>query len=134
MTALFDEIDTFILRVSDYRAAASWYAAALGLHASFTDPAQGLAVLPLARGSSLTLWQRDPGKPVPGVDAQGAYPIFATRDAAAAAGELKRRGVRVGDLVHGDGVRYFQFQDMDGNCLEACQILEPSSGTNAATQ
>src|SRR5690606_5305626 len=56
-TALFDEVDTLIIRVSDYEAAAAWYAAALGLHASFTDPVEGLVVLPLSRGTSLTLWQ-----------------------------------------------------------------------------
>lgn len=125
MTALFDEIDTLIIRVSDYEAAAAWYAAALGLHASFTDPVEGLVVLPLARGTSLTLWQQKPDASIPGTSANGTYPFFATRDAAAAAAELKRRGVCVGELIHGDGVKYFQFQDPDGNCLEACQTSEP---------
>lgn len=123
MTALFEEIDTFILRVADHQAAADWYAAVLGLQPSFTDPVEGLAVLPLARGSSLTLWQRKPGTAAADRGAGSPYPIFATRDAPATAEELKRRGVRVGDLVDGDGVRYFRFHDLDGNCLEACQVL-----------
>ena len=122
-TPLFDRIDTFVLRVADYEAAVAWYAAALGLPASFTDPAEGLAVLPLAQGTCLTLWQCKAGEPAPDRDAPAAFPIFATPDAAAALVELKRRGARVGSLVESAGVRYFDFRDPDGNRLEACQVL-----------
>lgn len=122
-TPLFDRIDTFVLRVADYEAAVAWYAATLGLTASFTDPAEGLAVLPLAQGTCLTLWQCKAGEPAPDRDARTAFPIFATPDAAAALAELKRRGARVGSLVESAGVRYFDFRDPDGNRLEACQVL-----------
>lgn len=127
MGALFDRIDTFILRVADYQAAAAWYAANLGLEAAFVDAGECLAVLPLAEGASLTLWQRKAGEPAADPHVQGAFPIFATRDAAAAFETLKRRGVRVGELQRGDGVVYFRFQDADGNCLEACQVLAPGA-------
>lgn len=122
-TPLFDRIDTFILRVADYQAAVAWYAAALGLQASFTDPDERLAVLPLAHGTSLTLWQRKAGEPAPDRDASGPFPIFATPDAATSREELKRRGVYVGNLSESAGVRYFDFRDLDGNRLEACQVL-----------
>ena len=122
-TPLFDQIDTFVIRVTDYEAAVAWYAATLGLRASFTDPAEGLAVLPLAHGTSLTLWQCKTGECAPARGAPAAFPIFATPDAAAALAELKCRGVRAGSLVEGAGVRYFDFQDLDGNRLEACQVL-----------
>lgn len=120
---LFDQIDTFILRVADLEAAVAWYAAMLGLQAAYTDPVERLAVLPLAQGASLTLWQRKAGEPAPDPGAQGAFPIFATADAAAALEALKGRGARAGGLVEGAGVRYFQFQDLDGNRLEACEVL-----------
>ena len=120
---LFDQIDTFILRVTDYEAAVAWYAATLGLLASYTDPAERLAVLPLAHGTSLTLWQCKIGESAPDREASAAFPIFATPDAAAALAELKRRGVRAGSLVESAGTRYFSFQDPDGNRLEACQVL-----------
>ena len=42
MEPLFDRIDTLILRVADHEAAAAWYAATLGLRASWTDAAEGL--------------------------------------------------------------------------------------------
>ncbi|WP_413975217.1 VOC family protein [Stenotrophomonas acidaminiphila] len=123
MTALFDRIDTFILPVDDYQAAVAWYAAKLGLQATYVDAGQCLAVLPLAEGASLTLWQRKAGAPAVDPRAQAAFPIFATRDAAAALATLQRRGVHVGELERGDGVVYFRFHDADGNCLEACQTL-----------
>ena len=127
MTELFDRIDTFVLPVADYQAAADWYAAKLGLQATYVDAGEALAVLPLAQGASLTLWQRQAGGPAPDPRAQGAFPIFATPDAAAACATLKRRGVRVGELERGDGVVYFRFHDADGNCLEACQVLQPGA-------
>lgn len=121
---LFAQIDTFILRVADHAAAAAWYAEALGLQAAYTDAAEGLTVLALAQGTSLTLWQRKAGEAAAGADATGAFPVFATADAAAARDTLMARGVHAGDLLEGPGVRYFQFQDADGNRLEACQVLD----------
>lgn len=124
MAPLFDRIDTLILRVADHRAAAGWYAAALGLQTTHDDDGEGLSVLSLPQGSSLTLWQRKPGEAAAVPDAQGAYPIFATGDAVAAREELRRRNVRVGELEDGPGVRWFTFHDPDGNRLEACEVLE----------
>ena len=123
-TPLFDQIDTFIIRVADYKAAAAWYAVTLGLEATFIDPDECLAVLPLAHGSSLTLWQCTQGDSSTDPTPAGAFPIFATSDAAWAMEELKSRGVTVGDLIDRPGVRYFQFFDLDGNHLEACQVFD----------
>lgn len=119
---LFDRIDTFILRVGDYEAAASWYAAILGLRASFTDPAERLAVIPMTQGTSLTLWERASGD-LPPDPRRTAFPIFATADANATWQALQSRGVEVSDLVEGPGVRFFSFCDSDGNRLEACETL-----------
>lgn len=124
MAALFDRIDTFILRVSALDEAIAWYAGRLGLEAAYVDPDERLAVLPLPQGPGLTLWELKPGETPAAADAQGAYPIFATADAAAAHAELARRGVDVGELRRGEGVVFFQFRDADGNRLEVCQALE----------
>lgn len=122
-TPLFSRIDTVILRVRDLAQARAWYATALGLHPVFEDPAEGLIVLGVGGTGSLTLWQLGPGETPPPQDAAGTYPIFAAADAAAERKALEARGVPVGDLAEGPGVRFFGFRDPDGNRLEACQVL-----------
>lgn len=119
---LFDRLDTVVLRVADCEAAVAWYGAALGLSPVFVDVAEGLAVLGL-QGCMLTLWQRKPDEAPAAGEAAAAFPIFATGDATAARTALEARGVRVDALVEGDGVRFFPFFDLDGNRLEACQVL-----------
>ena len=126
-TPLFDRLDTIILRVRDLERACAWYAATLGLRAAFEDPAEGLAVLPVGDTTSLTLWQLKPGETMPAPDAAGAFPIFAATDAAAARQVVLQRGARVDELVDGPGVRFFSFWDVDGNRLEACQVLEAAA-------
>jgi hypothetical protein len=51
------------------------------------------------------------------------FPIFVTADAAALHAELQERDVTVDQLQEGGGVRSFTFWDLDGNRLEACQVL-----------
>jgi catechol 2,3-dioxygenase-like lactoylglutathione lyase family enzyme len=128
---LFDRIDTFILPVRNYQAATEWYAEALGLEAGYSDPEERLTVLALGTGSSLTLWEQQAGRANPQPSAAKAFPIFATDDAAAAREALHSRGVRVDELQEGPGVRYFTFYDVDGNRLEACEVVAAplSTGT-----
>lgn len=118
---MFSRLDTLILRVRNLNAARTWYVGALGLAAAYVDEAEGLAVLGL-EGTSLTLWQLKPGEAV--VDSAAApYPIFSVADAAAAHALLRERGVEAGALQVGPGVRFFSFRDLDGNRLEACEVL-----------
>lgn len=119
---LFERIDTIILRVRDYEAAADWYTEKLGLQTTYTDAAQGLAVLAFD-GHSLTLWQLKPGDVLPPRGTCVPFPIFVAADAAALHSELHERGVVVDRLQEGGGVRFFSFWDLDGNRLEACQAL-----------
>lgn len=120
-TRMFSRLDTLILRVHDLSAARTWYAATLGLTAVYVDEAEGLAVLGL-EGTSLTLWQLKPGEAM--VDSATApYPIFSVADAAAAQTLLRERGTAAGALQVGPGVRFFSFRDLDGNRLEACEVL-----------
>jgi catechol 2,3-dioxygenase-like lactoylglutathione lyase family enzyme len=119
---LFDRIDTIILRVRDYEAAVDWYAEKLGLQATHVDAVQGLAVLAFD-GHSLTLWQLKPGEVLPARGTCVPYPILVAADAAALHAELQGRGVAVERLQEGGGVRFFSFWDLDGNRLEACEML-----------
>ena len=97
---LFERIDTVILRVRDYEAAADWYAERLGLQPAYTDPVEGLVVLPFD-GHSLTLWQLKAGETLPPRGTCVPYPIFVTADAAALHAELQARGVAVDQVQDG---------------------------------
>jgi hypothetical protein len=83
---------------------------------------QGLAVLAFD-GHSLTLWQLKPGEVLPARGTCVPYPILVAADAAALHAELQGRGVAVERLQEGGGVRFFSFWDLDGNRLEACEML-----------
>ena len=77
---LFGRLDTIIIRVREWEAAADWYAEKLGLRASYTDPAQGFAVLPF-NDHTLTIWQLKPGEVLPPRGTAVPYPILVTSDA-----------------------------------------------------
>ncbi len=122
--SMFSRLDTVILRVRDLSAAQQWYAATLDLHAVYEDAAQGLALLGLVGGASLTLWAVPTGETIA---PSSTYPIFGVADAPAAHAHLVGLGVAPGPVTEGPGVRYFRFADPDGNPLEACEILsEPA--------
>jgi len=126
MPSPFSGLDTVIIRVRDIAAATQWYVQALGAEAIYEDEEQKLSVLEFGgdpdaevAGSTLTLWQLDPGVEwAP----SSTYPILATADARAAHAALAARGVDVSELTETPGVWYFRFADLDGNTLEGCEI------------
>jgi catechol 2,3-dioxygenase-like lactoylglutathione lyase family enzyme len=118
---LVGRLDTIIIRVRDWEAAADWYAEKLGFKASHTDPAQGFAVVPF-NDHTLTIWQLKPGEELPPRGSAVPYPILVTSDAEALQAALLARDVSVGPIEDVEGVRYFTFWDPDGNRLEACQV------------
>jgi catechol 2,3-dioxygenase-like lactoylglutathione lyase family enzyme len=121
LMTLFSRIDTVIVRVRDVTRAVQWYTRTLGLAAVYSDPAEGLTVLGM-EGTSLTLWQIKPHEG--GTEPSGhSFPIFAVADAAAAHHHLVGQGATVEPLQEGPGVRFFTFHDLDGNRLEACQVM-----------
>ena len=122
MTA-FTRIDTIVLRVTDYSAASDWYCTNLGFTVVFADPDEGLAVLALGQGTSLTLWQLRPGEAGPKDSSGCPFPIIASSDASAQRRELMARGIRTSDLTELPGLRFFSFWDLDGNRLEACEVV-----------
>ncbi|HEY9450441.1 MAG TPA: VOC family protein [Gemmatimonadaceae bacterium] len=121
---MFSRLDTVILRVRDLDAAQAWYATTLELHAVYEDAAQGLAVLGLDGGASVTLWAHAAGEPIP---TSSTFPIFAVADARAAHAQLGARGVAVEPVIEAGGVLSFRFRDLDGNPLEACEVVAPAS-------
>ena len=61
---VFTRIDTIVLRVTDYSAASDWYCR-IRVHGRLCRSREGLAVLGLGQGTSLTLWQLQPGEAGP---------------------------------------------------------------------
>ena len=120
---VFRRFDTVVLRVGDVDAATAWYRAKLGLEPSYEDAAERLVVFGLGSGGSLTLWELKRGESLsvtPGV--VGAFPIFAVDDVHHAWHVLRERDVLVDPVLEAGGVLSFQFRDLDGNRLEACQV------------
>jgi catechol 2,3-dioxygenase-like lactoylglutathione lyase family enzyme len=116
---LFTRIDAVVLRVRDLAAARAWYTATLGLTATYEDPALKLAVLDMAGGTSLTLWERGPGEGA--ASGGGGFPILGVDDAEAAHRRLTGLGVETGPMQEAAGARFFSFRDPDGNRLDVAQ-------------
>jgi hypothetical protein len=106
----------------------AWYRASLDLQILFEDPSDGMAVLNVGQGCSLTLWELPPGEePAPGATS-GAFPIFEAVDARGHRLHLQNRGVVTSELREIPGLRCFTFWDLDGNRLDACEVLESPPG------
>jgi catechol 2,3-dioxygenase-like lactoylglutathione lyase family enzyme len=123
---LFYRIDSVVIRVQDRAAAVEWYRTRLGFRVLFEDRAAGIAVLDMGRGDSLALWQLRPDEVGAPPDMASTFPVFEATDAAAQRTELIARGVATSELRDLSRLRSFTFWDLDGNRLEACQLIEPT--------
>lgn len=85
-----------------------------------------MAVLNVGRGCSLALWELRAGEHVAVDEKAGAFPIFETLDARSQRLLLQSRGVVTSELRETPGLRCFSFWDLDGNRLDACEVLEPT--------
>jgi catechol 2,3-dioxygenase-like lactoylglutathione lyase family enzyme len=119
---MFERIDTVCLQVKDLAAAKSWYTEKLNLREIYADDSSRLVVFEIGGPTSLTIWELKPGEAAP-TQTGGTFPILLTKDAAKTHSELKRRGVKVGDIDEGPDVRFFDFFDADGNHLGACELI-----------
>jgi catechol 2,3-dioxygenase-like lactoylglutathione lyase family enzyme len=123
-TPVFSRLDTVVVRVADRVAAVEWYRTKLGFQVLFQDEAAGIAVLHLGRDATLTLWQLREGEVTPPRELAGSFPVFEAKDAAAERAELIARGVDASELRTVARVKLFSFRDLDGNRLEACEVVE----------
>lgn len=123
----FTRIDSIVLRVRSRQAAVAWYRSSLGLQVVFEDAAEGLAVLNVGRGASLTLWELRAGEDGAFDEKAGTFPILEALDARSQRLHLQSRGVVTSDLRETSGLRCFSFWDLDGNRLDACEVVEPTT-------
>ena len=79
------------------------------------------------RGASLSVWELRPDETAPEPGTEGTFPIFDAVDARAQRHELILRGVRTSRVRETAGARCFSMWDLDGNRLEACEVIEPGA-------
>jgi len=115
-------IDKVIIRVFDIARSRDWYKTILGFEESLEDLKYKLIVFDTGSPTSLTIWETDRNIAIE--KETTTYIIFKTKDANAMRLELKNKGVLVDQLIEDDFVKYFFFYDLDGNILEACQVIE----------
>jgi catechol 2,3-dioxygenase-like lactoylglutathione lyase family enzyme len=123
-TRSFTRIDSIVLRVRSRQAAVAWYRSSLGLQLLFEHASAGMAVLGVGQGYSLTLWELRPGEECTFDEKACAFPIFEAVDARRQRLDLQSRGVVTSELREAPGLRCFSFWDLDGNRLDACEVVE----------
>jgi len=119
---LLHGIDTIIVRVTNIEKSSSWYQEKLGLTPVWEDNNLNLVVLDTKSPTSLTLWETD--QPITVNKKTTTYPIFKTINAADARDQLLKNDVKVGELSCDESICSFLFFDLDGNILEACQVIQ----------
>ncbi len=117
---IFQGIDTIIIRVKNIQASRDWYVNKLQLNPVWEDAAAKLVVLETGGACSLTLWETHALQKAQKESA--SYPIFRITDADEARNALMAHGVECGEIIEDESIRFFQFQDPDGNPLEACAV------------
>jgi catechol 2,3-dioxygenase-like lactoylglutathione lyase family enzyme len=120
----FTRLDSIVLRVRSRQAAVAWYRATLGVQVLFEDASEGMAILGVGQGSSLTLWELSPDEEGAFDEKPGAFPILEAIDAREHRLHLQGLGVLTSGLREVPGLRCFTFWDLDGNRLDACEVVE----------
>ena len=120
---VFSRIDSVVLRVHHREAAVDWYLARLGFRILCEDAAAGVTVLDMGRGDTLTLWQLRGNEIAVIRNMSGTFPVFEATDAVAQRAELIARGVEASQVREVSRLKSFSFWDLDGNRLEACEVV-----------
>ncbi len=121
-SAVFEGIDTIIIRVSNYLLSKKWYEEKIGLEVIFEDHKSKLVAFETGSPTSLTIWQTN--EKVKVLSERNSYPVFRTSDAEKAFVELSKKDVKTEPLIEAEGIKFFRFYDSDGNLLEACEVLD----------
>jgi catechol 2,3-dioxygenase-like lactoylglutathione lyase family enzyme len=123
VSPVFTRIDSVVVRVHDCAASAEWYRNRLGFQVLFLNLTLGVAILDMGLGDSLTIWQLRPDEVNAPGHMAGTFPVFEAVDAAGQRAELIARGVNTSELREVSRLRCFSFWDLDGNRLEACEVV-----------
>ncbi|WP_129114518.1 VOC family protein [Halegenticoccus tardaugens] len=116
-TPLSPRIDTVFLPVARFGTAVDWYVEVFGFDVRWRDDDAGYAAIEVGE-TPLTLVRDDD----PSDDRDGHQRFnFFTDDIEATHETLTSRGVEVSPVEAAPGIRFFTFQDVDGNRLGFCE-------------
>lgn len=119
MSSIFKRIDTVFLQVKDFEGSIKWYCDVLGFTLRWKDEKGGYAALDIGE-TPLTLVRatKEPNK-----SASISFNFF-TPDIEKAHQLLIQNDVNVGSINEDGQVKWFKFQDLEGNELEVCHFIE----------
>jgi catechol 2,3-dioxygenase-like lactoylglutathione lyase family enzyme len=121
MSTFFKRIDTVFLKVNNFEKAIDWYCSVLGFTVRWKDENGGYAALNIGE-TPLTL-VRTSGEELTLNKANVSFNFF-TSDVEAAHQHLLENGVKA-EQINVDGeVKWFKFEDLEGNQLEVCHFKE----------
>ncbi|WP_084028915.1 VOC family protein [Bacillus sp. J33] len=121
MPKMFKRIDTVFLPVRDFNKAIDWYTTVLGFPARWRDDQGGYAALE-AGETPLTL-VRTPEEIPANKDSHMPFNFYAD-DIEQAYRHLIQHEVKTGPIQDDGTVKWFDFEDLEGNKLGVCHFKE----------
>ncbi|MBT2687461.1 VOC family protein [Bacillus sp. ISL-47] len=121
MSGIFKRIDTVFLQVNDFEKAIDWYSTVLGFPVRWKDDLSGYAALEIGE-TPLTLIRSSKQ-----VKERKNSPIsfnFFVADIEEAHRHLLRHEVKAEQIQDDGTVKWFEFEDLDGNKLGVCHFNE----------
>lgn len=121
MSSIFKRIDTVFLQVSDFEQAIKWYGDVLGFKLRWKDDKGGYACLNIGE-TPLTLVRKSNNDEQ--VKSNDISFNFYTSNIDTARNHLIQKNVTVEPINDDGNVKWFKFQDLEGNKLEVCHFPE----------
>lgn len=118
MSNLFKRIDTVFLKVNDFEKAIEWYTTVLGFTLRWKEETGGYAALNIGE-TPLTLVRSSERSENSNVSFN-----FFTPNIEKAYEHLIQHGVLTEQIQDEGDVKWFKFQDLEGNPLEVCSFKE----------
>ncbi|WP_394137787.1 VOC family protein [Cytobacillus oceanisediminis] len=121
MSGIFKRIDTVFLQVGDFEKAIDWYSTVLGFPVRWKDGLSGYAALEIGE-TPLTL-VRSSKEVKERKDSHISFNFFVD-DIEKARRHLLQHKVKAEQIQDDGTVKWFEFEDLDGNKLGVCHFSE----------
>ncbi len=119
-TNIFKRIDTVFVKVKNLEKASEWYETVMGFESTWKDIAGGYVSFAVGE-TALTLARVPEGEELK-VSETPAFNFYAS-DVQEAHRYLVEKGVNTSEITIDADVKWFSFEDVEGNKLEVCSFL-----------